>query len=58
MFGYLNLYKVVRLLMNDTALPWEKPRIKRILELFTGSRVYNIKKITSVKEVNYDKIQR
>jgi hypothetical protein len=40
-------------------LPWEKPRIKRILDLFTGSKVYNIKKITTVKEVNtQDEIDR
>lgn len=28
----------------DNQLPWEKPRIKRILELFAGSRVFNIKR--------------
>ncbi len=45
--------------MVNNQLPWEKPRIKRILELFVGSRVFNIKKISSVtKEVNKDEIQR
>lgn len=44
--------------MNNQ-LPWEKPRIKRILELFSGSRVFNIKKISQVtKEVNGDEIPR
>lgn len=33
-------------------MPWEKPRIKRILDLFVGSKVYNIKKISTVKEVH------
>lgn len=45
--------------MTENQLPWEKPRIKRILELFTGSRVFNIKKMSMVtKEVNKDEIQR
>ena len=45
--------------MVNNQLPWEKPRIKRILELFAGSRVFNIKKMSSVtKEVNKDEIQR
>ena len=30
-------------------LPWEKPRIKRILDLFTGSKVYNIKKLQQLR---------
>ncbi len=45
--------------MFNNQLTWEKPRIKRILELFVGSRVFNIKKMSSVtKEVNKDEIQR
>ena len=44
--------------MNNT-LPWEKPRIKRILELFKNSRVFSIKKISQVREVGKDNaIQR
>lgn len=45
--------------MNNQ-LPWERPRIKRILELFQGSKVFNIKKQTTVirKEINKDDIQR
>ena len=43
----------------DNQLPWEKPRIKRILELFAGSKVFNIKKMSTVtKEVNRDDIPR
>lgn len=44
----------------DTQLPWEKQEIKRILELFPGSRVFNIKKIQTTvnKEVNKDEIPR
>lgn len=43
----------------DNQLPWEKPRIKRILELFAGSKVFNIKKMSTViKEVNKDDIPR
>lgn len=40
-------------------LPWEKPRVKRILELF-GGRVYQVKKISAVREVhkNDEEIQR
>ena len=55
--GYLNLYKEVLFMMNNQ-LPWEKPRIKRILELFQGSKVFNIKKISSVREVFKDEVQR
>lgn len=45
--------------MNNQQLPWEKPRIKRILDLFQGSRVFGIKKISSVREVGKDEdIQR
>ena len=45
--------------MSNSQLPWEKPRIKRILELFIGSKVFNIKKISSInKEVGKDEIQR
>lgn len=45
--------------MMDNQLPWEKPRIKRILELFPNSRVFNIKKISSVREVGRnEEIQR
>ena len=45
--------------MTENQLPWEKPRIKRILELFTGSIVFNIKKMSIVtKEVNKDDIPR
>lgn len=37
---------------ND--LPWERPRIKRIIELFRG-KIFSIKKINSVhREVNKD----
>lgn len=43
----------------DNQLPWEKPRIKRILELFAGSKVFNIKKMSTVtKEVDRDDIPR
>ena len=45
----------------DNVLPWEKPRIKRILEIFTGSRVLNVKKISKqvVREVkSNEEIQR
>ena len=44
--------------MINNELPWNRPRIKRILELFTGSRVFNIKKISQVREVGKDEIQR
>lgn len=44
--------------MNENQLPWEKPRIKRILEIFKGSRVTNIKRIQVQREVNKDEIQR
>ena len=44
--------------MMNNQLPWERPRIKRILELFPNSKVLNIKKISSVKEVFRDEIQR
>ena len=44
--------------MNNQ-LPWERPRIKRILDMFPNSRVFNIKKMSSVtKEVNKDDIPR
>jgi hypothetical protein len=43
--------------MTNNQLPWDRPRIKRILELFTGSRVFNIKKISQVREVNKDEIE-
>jgi hypothetical protein len=43
--------------MMNNQLPWEKPRIKRIVELFYG-KVLNIKKISSMREVNRDEIQR
>lgn len=44
--------------MINNQLPWDKPRIKRILELF-GGRVFNIKKLSQVREVGKDeKIQR
>lgn len=41
-------------------LPWEKPRIKRILDLFPNSRVFNIKKISQVRKVGEEnnEIQR
>lgn len=44
---------------NTQQLPWEKPRIKRVLELF-GGRVFQVKKISAVREVHkYDEeIQR
>ena len=43
----------------DNILPWEKPRIKRILEIFPNSKVYNIKKISQIREVGKnDEIQR
>lgn len=54
MFGYLKLYGGI--IMNNE-LPWDKPRIKRIVELFCG-KVLNIKKISSIREVNRDEIQR
>ena len=45
--------------MNNNVLPWEKPRIKRILELFAGSKVFNIKKISQIREVGKnEEIQR
>lgn len=46
--------------MNNEQLPWEKLEIKRILELFPGSRVFNIKKKqqTVNREVNKDEIPR
>ena len=40
--------------MMNNQLPWEKPRIKRILELFSNSKVFNIKKISLAKEVGKD----
>ena len=51
-----NLYKEV-FDMFDNLLPWERPRIKRILDIF-GGRVYTIKKISTIREVNNDEIQR
>ena len=43
----------------QNSLPWEKPRIKRVIELFPGSKVFNIKKISQVREVGKDnEIQR
>ena len=41
--------------MNNQ-LPWERPRIKRILDMFPNSRVFNIKRLTiDRKETNsYD----
>lgn len=41
--------------MNNQ-LPWERPRIKRILDMFPNSRVFNIKRLTiDRKEANsYD----
>lgn len=46
--------------MFDNLLPWEKPRIKMILDIFgNGTRVYTVKKISTIREVNnYEKIQR
>ena len=45
--------------MFNNQLPWERPRIKRILELFPNSRVFNIRKISSVREVmTENEIQR
>ena len=46
--------------MNNDVLPWEKLKIKRILELFPNSRVFNIKKrqTTVNREVNKDEIPR
>ena len=45
--------------MNNL-LPWEKPRIKRILELFPNSKVFNIKKISQIRKVGKEdnEIQR
>lgn len=37
--------------MMEYAKPWEKPRIKRILDLFPGSKIFNIKQISTVKEI-------
>lgn len=45
--------------MMNNELPWERPRIKRILELFQNSRIFNIKKISTQREVgNNNEIQR
>ena len=46
--------------MFDNLLPWERPRVKRILDIFgAGTRVYTVRKISTMREVNnYDKIQR
>lgn len=44
--------------MNNQ-LPWEKPRVKRILDLFPNSKVFNIKKLSINREVGKnDEIQR
>jgi hypothetical protein len=53
-------YFIRRIFMNNEQLPWEKLEIKRILELFPGSRVFNIKKRqqTVNREVNKDEIPR
>lgn len=37
-------------MQNTQQLPWEKPRVKRVIELF-GGRVYHVKKISAVREV-------
>lgn len=42
----------------DNTLPWDRPRVKRILELFPNSRVFNIKRITNVKVVSNNEIYR
>lgn len=45
--------------MFDNSLPWERPRIKRILDIFGGgTRVYTVKNISTIREVNYERIQR
>lgn len=37
---------------SNNDVPWERPRVKRIIELFRG-RVFSIKKVNNVhKEVN------
>lgn len=42
----------------NSPLPWEKPRIKRIIEIFNG-KVMSIKKISTVsREVYKNEIQR
>lgn len=42
------------IMYSNNDVPWEKPRIKRILELFRG-RVFSIKKTNTVhKEVTKD----
>lgn len=41
--------------MENNVLPWERPRIKRILEIL-GGRVYTVKHRTM--EVNKDEIER
>lgn len=46
------------IIMNNQ-LPWERPRIKRILDMFPNSRVFNIKRLTiDRKETNTDDIPR
>lgn len=44
--------------MDNNTLPWDRPRVKRILELFPNSRVFNIKRITNVKVVSNNEIYR
>lgn len=42
------------IMYSNNDVPWEKPRIKRILELFRG-RIFSIKKTNTVhKEVTKD----
>lgn len=37
--------------MDNNVLPWEKPRIKRLMEIFGNCRVYNVKKINNITKV-------
>lgn len=46
-------------MIMNSQLPWERPRIKRILDMFPNSRVFNIKRLTiDRKETNTDDIPR
>jgi hypothetical protein len=45
------------IMIVNNELPWNKPRIKRILELFPGSKVFNIKKISQVREVGRNEVE-
>lgn len=38
-------------MQNEQQLPWERPRIKRVIELF-GGRIFQVKKISVTREVH------